>query len=376
MTTFIDLTSFFSSPHRTGIQRVCSALCKFWPDPDHLVPVMLSGGSLRILPANTRQLAAAHFTQSTLTLGFNNGIATPFLTDSKPMMTPGPAARLLIPELFYDNDRIVFFNQLDSGSRHYCYFLVYDFLPLTHPGYFSPTIDQVAVHNYLLMLRKFTNLGFISDLTRRTFFHRLRRTKFVAGPVFQLGADGLGPRPLLPPCHRRPMFVALGTIEQRKNHRLILEAFDELATEMADLHLVFVGQINPRDTCMLERIKSLGPRLTFRWYNSPDDNMVRDLVANARATLFLSAAEGFGLPPLESLWLGTPVIAHPGIPSLEPYQTTAVYLVDPLNVPTLMHAVRVFADASTYPQRVRDAIALPLPTWTAFAHAVASWVQR
>ena len=49
------------------------------------------------------------------------------------------------------------------------------------------------------------------------------------------------------------------------------------------------------------------------------------------ATIYISEAEGFGLPPVESLWLGTPVVASAAIPSLEAIGPAGVHIVEPVN---------------------------------------------
>ena len=49
MGVFVDLTEFLASPHRTGIQRVCGELCRWWPASISLTPVKLSKSN-RLLP--------------------------------------------------------------------------------------------------------------------------------------------------------------------------------------------------------------------------------------------------------------------------------------------------------------------------------------
>ena len=107
--------------------------------------------------------------------------------------------------------------------------------------------------------------------------------------------------------------------EPSKNPGLILDAFEPLLAGDPAMRLVFIGRMGHVSADVGETLSRMtaDPRSGVEHYSQPSDSLVRDHLMTSRASLFLSAAEGFGLPPVESLWLGTPVIAAPGIPSLE-----------------------------------------------------------
>jgi glycosyltransferase involved in cell wall biosynthesis len=109
-----------------------------------------------------------------------------------------------------------------------------------------------------------------------------------------------------------PYFVMLGTIEPRKNHWMILHVWRALAARMGQAapRLVIIGQRGwncENVVDMLERCDSLRglvhelPRCT--------DRELHAWLGHAQALLFPSFAEGFGLPLVEALARGTPVIA-------------------------------------------------------------------
>jgi glycosyltransferase involved in cell wall biosynthesis len=112
----------------------------------------------------------------------------------------------------------------------------------------------------------------------------------------------------LPPVRGFPSeyLIALGTLEPRKGLDVLLRAYRELTAEQpATPPLVLVGSAGwgpELDVSGVARERVLLPGYC-------DARTVRGLVANAAALVYPSRYEGFGLPPLEALAAGTPVIA-------------------------------------------------------------------
>jgi glycosyltransferase involved in cell wall biosynthesis len=107
----------------------------------------------------------------------------------------------------------------------------------------------------------------------------------------------------------RGRYVAtLGTIEPRKNHPLVVEAFDAVASRDADVVLVIAGQ----DGWGIEALDRAIARSAYRarivrlGYVTDDDAAV--LLRNASCVAYPSSAEGFGLPALEVLASGAPLV--------------------------------------------------------------------
>jgi glycosyltransferase involved in cell wall biosynthesis len=112
-----------------------------------------------------------------------------------------------------------------------------------------------------------------------------------------------------PPVGPGPYLLALGTIEPRKDLPSLVQAFDRLAADRPDLRLVVAGVdgwgVEAFDVAVVgarhrDRIVRLG------WVG---DDERRALLAGARALAYPSRYEGFGLPPLEAMAEGTPVVA-------------------------------------------------------------------
>jgi glycosyltransferase involved in cell wall biosynthesis len=144
--------------------------------------------------------------------------------------------------------------------------------------------------------------------------------------VFQLGWKGY--------------FLYFGAIEPKKNLARIVEAY--LASG-SDLPLVVVGGrawLDEDETALMHqarRDKTVEERI--RLYDFLPFSMLVSLIRGARATVFPSLYEGFGLPVLESMLLGTPVITSTAA-SLPEVAGEAAILVDPYDVAALAREIR------------------------------------
>ncbi|WP_342635723.1 glycosyltransferase [Rhizobium deserti] len=106
-----------------------------------------------------------------------------------------------------------------------------------------------------------------------------------------------------------PYFVALGTIEPRKNHLLLLNIWRELAQEKKDIHLVIIGRRgweNENIIDMLERCRPI--QHLVHEYTGLQDMEVTALLLGSKGLLFPSFVEGLGIPALEAAALGIPLI--------------------------------------------------------------------
>lgn len=106
-----------------------------------------------------------------------------------------------------------------------------------------------------------------------------------------------------------PYFMALGTLEPRKDHKTIIDAFDLLWRRGVDATLVIVGGQGWNVEQLIERIVhhvEQGKRLI--WLQDVTDGDVRYLLEGAAALIQASIWEGFGLPLVEAGSLGVPLL--------------------------------------------------------------------
>ena len=112
------------------------------------------------------------------------------------------------------------------------------------------------------------------------------------------------------PWTGQPYFVALGTIEPRKNHSMLLDLWEQ---EAPDAQLLICGSRGWRNEDIFSRLDAGIPGV--HELSGVADAGAFALLAESAGLLFPSHAEGFGLPPLEAASLGVPVVCN-DLPSL------------------------------------------------------------
>lgn len=138
--------------------------------------------------------------------------------------------------------------------------------------------------------------------------------------------------PLPEGLQRHGYLLACGSIEPRKNILRLLAAHRELGDT---LPLVFAGPDGWRAEEYHEALQSP----LVRRIGEVERTTMLSLIAGARTLLMPSLAEGFGLPALEAMALGTPVIASRG-GALAEVTAGAAILVDPLATSEIAGAIR------------------------------------
>jgi glycosyltransferase involved in cell wall biosynthesis len=130
-------------------------------------------------------------------------------------------------------------------------------------------------------------------------------------------------------------FLFLGTLEPRKNPLNTVKAFQRFKMNYPDnpIKLVFAGRKGWLYDDVIDYIEHNGlhSEIIFTGYISDEEKYV--LLKHAKAFLFLSIYEGFGIPPLEALKLGTPCLLS-DIPVFhELFEDNALYVpYDNLNI--------------------------------------------
>jgi alpha-1,2-rhamnosyltransferase len=106
-----------------------------------------------------------------------------------------------------------------------------------------------------------------------------------------------------------PYFLVVGSIEPRKNHQTVLDAFELLWQEGRAANLVIVGGNGWKSEAFIQRVQRhpLSKKRLFLLRRATDAELML-LYSKTTALIIASIAEGFGLPIVEALQRGTKVI--------------------------------------------------------------------
>jgi glycosyltransferase involved in cell wall biosynthesis len=259
---------------------------------------------------------------------------------------------------------------------------MYDLIPMKFPE-FLPA-PQHGYHNCFLHMIDNSDLIFcISASTQADLaeFVAASGRPPVATEVIHLGADmPAAPDPAEIPENLRARLargrfaLAVGTLEIRKNYSLLVDLWAELLAEPAfDLDLVIVGMAGWEADDTVRRLRALpgfGTRVV--WLQRLSDAGLSWLYEQCHVVVFPSWYEGWGLPVVEALQHGRPVIAS-GRGATPEAGFGAATILDPADRAGWRAAL--LAEAATPRRRV----VLPpgtLPGWQQAAATVAAGVAR
>lgn len=325
---FLDITATAQADIKTGIERsaraITVALLKSPPGGYRIEPVYLSRED-----EEWRYRAAIGYTLKLSGLpseGWRDELVVPHRDDILICLDiSGGQFSAAADAGLFDHFRAV-------GAATYC--LVHDLLPIQMPEYFPPR----AASNHSKWLRAVTRMDGAICVSR-SVSHALLAWLAEDGcgmtHPFKVawshhGADVENSAPstglpenagrLLQRLESRPTFLMVGTVEPRKRHLQVLDAFTALWRAGHDLNLVIVGKEGWTDLPNQARAQILqtagrlrshpeaGKRLF--WVEGASDEYLEKIYAAADCMIIASANEGFGLPVIEAARHNLPIIAR------------------------------------------------------------------
>lgn len=240
---------------------------------------------------------------------------------------------------------------------------IYDIIPITNPEYCHiNTVNNFM--NYLGAFLQYADRIIVSAQSTLDQIYELMEKlglPKVPGYVSWLGSDfkksltdmddSKVPSEVKMACENKYILV-VGTIEPRKNHSFLMDAFSKKLYD-EDLNLIFAGRIGWNVEQLKKRMDKEPMRgKKFFFFEGLNDDAIAYLYKNAFFVAFPTINEGFGLPIVESLQRGTPVLAS-RIPVLQEVGREYCDYFDNTNVDEFIAVVEKYLDENNY-KEIKD----------------------
>ena len=240
--------------------------------------------------------------------------------------------------------------------------LVYDLSFRAYPEYFPRTVAWYMTRLTGLAIRQAERILTISEFSRQELcrFYPVKQDRVYnllggVGSEFRPLSDGselAGEQAILERYGlTRPYIFALGNIHPRKNLGRLLEAYATLKSRQCSLPTMVWGGLERWDS------SELVTEARERGVNLPGFIAQEDLPTlyrQAEMLIYPSLYEGFGLPPIEAMACGTPVITS-NTTSLPEVVGTAALTVNPTSVEAIAAAIAQLLDDNSLREKLQQA---------------------
>jgi glycosyltransferase involved in cell wall biosynthesis len=386
---YLDVTSACQSPLNTGVKRMQRGLHSYLKTRSDYVPVCWQSarrGYRTLTPAdwaNLEQTANKEVKGLGLYDIFSPGLISDWLHFFKdaPHLLDWPAKLtrddlVLVPDLLWDNRGGYWARQGASAAKRIGIF--HDAIALRRP-------EQSGIDRYLCA-RGVKSLAHVdgvicismeaeSDLHFywKEFGLKPAPTKVILWPV-----PFSGEAPILPPNFAAKRILYVARLEPHKNHLRLLEACELLWKEGLTFELRLIGCLAYPGAARqilkeVERLKSEGRAI--RWQAHVSEGDLHDAYKECSFTVFPSLLEGFGLPIVESLWYGRPVVCGKNGALGEVAAGGGCEPIETESTESMADGLRTLLTDQTAYQHLCDEIAArPFRTWKDYWRDVSDWL--
>lgn len=222
---------------------------------------------------------------------------------------------------------------------------IHDVVPFVHPETHA-RLTNFLYRRYMPVTLRFVDRVITdSDASKRDimrFYHRrasdIERIQCGVGPLFQPQSTGHVTKVLAKYRICPPYILCVGALSARKNLETALTAFSIVRSRGFDHQLILVGPKAWKTQGIFQRIEELNLANHVSFTGFVDDEDLPAMYAGADCFVFPSIYEGFGLPPLEAMACGAPVVAS-NASSLPEVIGDAGLSVDPLDATGFADAI-------------------------------------
>jgi len=359
----VDVDHSAKNDVHTGIQQVVRHLVPRWSAEHDIVPVAWTdrSGAYRHLGVAEERRVLRHFG--------GEAEAVPDVVESAPALVVPWHCVIVAAEVVVGDAA----NRLSGLAQYSGSALVaigYDAIPVVSADLVPNGDTFVQYLDTLKYARTVAGISTTAVVEFAGFVDTLAAQGLVGPTVSEVA---LGTSPVSAPHTERghrgvAMVVMVGSMEPRKNHLAVLHAAERLWRRGVKFELTFICG-SEWGTEIPERIDDLtraGRPITV--HHKADDALVEESYRRARFSIFVSKHEGYGLPIVESLAAGTPVITSDFGCMLELSKAGGTLVVDPHDDAAIEDAMFTLLSDDQRLEELRAQIALrPWRSWDDYA---------
>ena len=237
---------------------------------------------------------------------------------------------------------------------------------------------------YMESLLRLDGVAAVSEASKRDlleFWDSIEVPDAERPPVeaFYLGAEPLTKRPEPRPLSEIPTILCVATLEARKNHIGLLSAAAHLWYLGYRFKLELIGGSN-RETgaeavAAIERFRESG--LAVTWHGAVSDGEVEAAYERADFVVYPSLYEGFGLPVIEAMQWGKPMLTTDYGSLKEVVRGGGCHVIDSPSASSIAQGIREILDRPEYFNQLQaEALARPVRTWKDHASDMVSFINE
>lgn len=211
------------------------------------------------------------------------------------------------PEYFWEPNFIIPINLKKRFRNVKLMITIFDLIPILNPNFCSLKYRIYFKYFLYKTIKNVDSVIYISDTVKEqceNTYWFIKNKKSLMNYVIIDGKDNINKKEL----NDSNYFLFIGNIEERKGIRILIDAYTLYIKKGGTKKLKIVGSIRDEkiETLINEQIAINNKMIEYLGYvNESEKN---NLMENSSALIFPSYAEGFGIPPVEALMLGKPVI--------------------------------------------------------------------
>jgi glycosyltransferase involved in cell wall biosynthesis len=370
--TVVDVTTTARTEHHAGVPRVVRQLVSEWREPAGVTYVVWDGLGFRTL--NEPERARLHL---------------PHESPRPPGTWVAPYdATFVVTEVLRPEAHATAVEAMALAGVVDLRGIVYDLASLVEP---HPDATHGPFLHHLSALSRGTRVSGISEAVAADvsdyfsiYARNGRRHPQVVGHVLpeEAGWRGEADELVLELDSRIrgdrswPVIAVVSSVQRRKNHGRLLAACERLWAEGLAFRLAAIegtGSRVPAVTTAIDRLVEQGRPVTLLSHVSEPE--LRAVYRLARVTAYVSLAEGYGLPIVESLAAGTPVVASDHGSMREIAAGGGVLMVDPRDERSIAEGLRrCLTEPACYDELIAGATARSQSTWQDYARTVGDFL--